>query len=225
MDRHTGHTGRNRLAALLVLVACAGGRDIAAGAGRADDARRARLVSFVCDGDFRFLTRLDPREAILFLPGRTIRVPRTPAASGARYSDDGVTFWLTGDEVRLEVDGRTFTGCRGTSRLAFRDGAPADSVDFRAAGNEPGWYLEIEEGARILVVVDYGEDRAVFPAPLPTVDPETGRTIYHARAGGRELTVVIEDRPCRDVMSGQPFEATVTATLDGRTYRGCGEAT
>lgn len=68
------------------------------------------------------------------------------------------------------------------------------------------------------------ENEAVTPAPTPKTDPETGARVYHAVADANDLRVAIERTPCTDVMSGKPFATTVTVTLNGQTYGGCGEA-
>lgn len=41
------------------------------------------------------------------LPDDTVTLPRVESASGARYSDGTTTFWNHGDEVLVEVDGKT----------------------------------------------------------------------------------------------------------------------
>lgn len=99
-------------------------------------------------------------------------------------------------------------------------------VDFRALGQEPGWYLEIDDGVRIHLVADYGEREAETPAPAPRVDSAGALLTYDARTEAHALSVVIhrepEERPCRDGMSGFAFAATVSVRLDTMTYRGCG---
>ena len=41
---------------------------------------------------------------------------------------------------------------------------------------------------------------------------------------GDDLVIVLEGQTCRDTMSGEEFETTVTVVLDGNKYRGCGRA-
>ena len=103
----------------------------------------------------------------------------------------------------------------------WRD-AKARGVQFRAVGQEPGWILDVREDGGIDIEADYGE--AVYHlAPVdPEVDPGAGRTVYRVETEAHRATIVIDDEPCRDVMSGWPYEATVSMTLDGREYRGCG---
>lgn len=94
-------------------------------------------------------------------------------------------------------------------------------VDFRGLGQEPGWYVEVKEGEEVLLVADYGE-RRVMTGPPTREAGGGGRVTYRARADGQALAVLVEPVPCSDAMSGIPFPATVTVTLDGREYRGCG---
>lgn len=104
--------------------------------------------------------------------------------------------------------------------------AKARGIDFRALGQEPGWYLEIDDGARMTLVVDYGERRIEMAAPAPVVDSGGLQTTYVARSATHSLQVFIraepQARPCRDGMSGLTIGSTVTVELDSTTYRGCG---
>lgn len=95
--------------------------------------------------------------------------------------------------------------------------------DFRAVGQEPGWQLEIRQGAEMRFTYDYGKDSAVTPASSVKLDSNTGTRTYHAVAEANDLRVEIVPVQCSDSMSGRPFPATVTVTLNGRSFRGCGE--
>jgi uncharacterized membrane protein len=105
---------------------------------------------------------------------------------------------------------------------AIWDEARQRGVWFRALGQEPGWFLEIFEGDRIVFVTDYGEREVVMPAPEPDRRPETRSTMYRVRTVEHTLTVLLVEEPCYDTMSGEPFSTTVTVTLDGAEYQGCG---
>ena len=93
--------------------------------------------------------------------------------------------------------------------------------DFHAAGQEPFWRLEIVKGKEIRFT-QVGSADVVTPVPKPTTDPQTGARIYHAVTEANDLRVAIAATSCTDVMSGKSFEATVTITLNGKTYSGCG---
>ena len=70
-------------------------------------------------------------------------LPHVVSASGARYSNGAGTFWNKGREATFELNGRTQT-CR-ERREPWQEAADR-GVDFRAVGQEPGWFLEIDNG-------------------------------------------------------------------------------
>jgi uncharacterized membrane protein len=96
--------------------------------------------------------------------------------------------------------------------------AKARGVAFRATGQEPAWLLEISADAGIVLMLDYGATRRVTPWREPVTGQEAGQTIY--RSGDIEIRV--DDRECRDTMSGEVFAATVSVSIPGRSLRGCG---
>jgi heat shock protein HslJ/uncharacterized membrane protein len=96
--------------------------------------------------------------------------------------------------------------------------------DFRAVGQEPGWQLEIRTGLEMRLTYDYGEGSAVTPAARAVLDPRTGTRSFHARTEANDLRVEVVPVRCEDSMSGKAYPATVTVTLNGRSFRGCGES-
>lgn len=101
--------------------------------------------------------------------------------------------------------------------------AHAAGIDFRAIGQEPGWLLEIDDGGRMTLQYDYGEQRADFATPAPDTAREF-TTVYEARAGQDTVRVTIQRAPCQDAMSGEPFPSRVTVVINGRTLEGCGKS-
>ncbi len=181
-------------------------------------------LCFECTG-MAFTARHDPRGLFLFLPGETVLLPESPSASGARYSDGRTTFWSKGDQAVLESGGRTYADCRNNRVRAVWEDAKLNGVDFRATGNEPGWYLEVyDQGARIDLVVDYGRDYYTFPEVRRDTRSSPPLTRYSAQMGAHRLEVVLEPGPCSDDMSGEAFETRVTVRLGPRTLTGCGRA-
>ncbi|NIJ64444.1 heat shock protein HslJ [Sphingomonas leidyi] len=86
--------------------------------------------------------------------------------------------------------------------------------EYRASGTEPFWSLTI--GARTMR----------FEAPgRPTVSVPTPRVI-HGFAGEiwqtRRIDVNTNHRQCSDGMSDRVYPDTVTVTVDGRAFKGCG---
>jgi uncharacterized membrane protein len=95
-------------------------------------------------------------------------------------------------------------------------------VAFRAVGQEPGWLLEITNGIEILLVTDYGENRTSYPYVEPIVHQEERRTEFIT---GDDGTIVeIRGIPCRDSMSDEEFEVSVTIKQTDRELQGCGRA-
>ena len=95
-------------------------------------------------------------------------------------------------------------------------------VAFRAVGQEPGWLLEITNGIEILLVTDYGEQRTSYPYVEPIVHQEERRTEFITGDGG--TIVEIRGLPCRDSMSGEEFEVSVTIKQTNKELQGCGRA-
>jgi heat shock protein HslJ/uncharacterized membrane protein len=199
-----------------------------------DDEARARYGETV---------RLTARSAIA--PGAQCREPRYAArrAPANQYLAD--EFKLPADSLK-PLAGRSQiqvmeVSCAGAPWRALgarlievdrdRALAPWNGVffelardrDFRALGQEPGWQLEIRKGAEMRFIYDYGRGMAVTPASRTQVDSNTGTRNYHAVTEANDLRVVIVPVACTDTMSGRPFPATVSVTLNGRSFRGCGE--
>jgi putative lipoprotein len=104
-----------------------------------------------------------------------------------------------------------------TPRDPWRE-ARERGIEFRAVGQEPGWFLEIDQQREMRLLYDYAEREAREPAPLPVIAGDM--TTWDA---GR-LRASSVDRLCHDGMSGQPFPRTVTVVVDGRELHGCGRA-
>lgn len=217
-------------AAALLLVAC-GGQEPAEPQAASNPAPAAPLsqnpanvisARFACDGvDVR--VRFEPDQAVLTVGDRTMVLPQALSASGARYADGDTVFWNKGREATFALDGREYA-CREV-RDPWRD-AEERGVVFRAVGQEPGWYLEIDSGNSMLLVYDYSAGRIETKV---TRTGGAGETVYRS-AGGPEVVVTVTDRACSDTMSGQPFPASVVvsiASADGnepRELHGCGRA-
>jgi putative lipoprotein len=98
--------------------------------------------------------------------------------------------------------------------------ARSRGIEFRALGNEPGWFLEIDQEKWMRLLYAYGERMATTPVPKPTVDG--GVTRYQSSGDGHTLDVKISGGPCSDGMSDQTYPLTVTVAIDGTDLRGCG---
>ena len=176
------------------------------------------IYVFTCPGDYRFSVREFNEVATVRLPMQTLAVPRIRVASGARYANDRVEFWNRGETATLKVDGENRTGCTGQLVPTAWDEARLLGVDYRAVGYDPIWSLEIDEGKYLRFIIE-GTSAVYFPVPQPTGD--ANRRVYRAVTES-DLEAVIEEKPCKDPSSQDPFPHTVTVTYGGIPYPGCG---
>ncbi|RYE01241.1 MAG: META domain-containing protein [Sphingomonadales bacterium] len=85
---------------------------------------------------------------------------------------------------------------------------------YRASGTEPFWSLTID--ARTMTFEAPGQRAVVAPTPR----------VIHGFAGeiwqGKRISVNTNHVRCNNGMNDRNYADTVTVTVDGRTYRGCG---
>jgi uncharacterized membrane protein len=174
-----------------------------------------------CPNGDLFGVRFDADSAYVDQGIRAFSFPRVPAASGARYSDDGREIWSRGTEVTVALPGVERQSCDAVGPVGPWEGAALLGVDFRGLGQEPGWILDIDLERWILYVGDYATVRFAAPVPEPDRDV-SGVVTFDAETEVHHLIVRIEPTPCNDSMSGQPFSHTVRLDVDGRVLSGCG---
>lgn len=144
----------------------------------------------------------------------------TGLGPGEQYADTaGNAFRIQGERATLTLDGEVQPGCVLSAAPSPWNEAAARGVAFRAVGNEPGWWVEVDRGEApaLRAVLDYGERKLELAHAQPAGLGFAGET-----ADGTQITLEIEREPCQDGMSGERFEATAQLTVDGDTYRGCG---
>lgn len=100
------------------------------------------------------------------------------------------------------------------------DATSPASTGYRASGNEPFWHLTFGETTIDLSVL--GRDELSRSAARPEPEAAGNGWRYRTAANGQPLTVRIEVRRCNDSMSGRPFPHTVSVTVGGETFKGCG---
>ncbi len=184
---------------------------------------QATTYVYECGDSYTFVARMEGQTAWLFLPSGTVRLPQASSGSGAKYSEGQVTLWSKGEQAMLEVGEGVRRSCTNNRAMAIWEDAKFRGVDFRAVGNEPGWYLEISENGETVFVGDYGQTEYRFATPEPSVDQRARSTTYAVK-NRQEVVIVLQGWRCRDTMSGELFETTVTVVSGGKTYRGCGRA-
>jgi len=224
----SGHSRRFRkgvhdavgITAAVVVFASCSSSPRSADVARSQDAASSKapiVARFDCDTLALTATFHDDR-VVLELPTRVVTLPHVVSASGARYSNGSATFWNKGREATLELNGRNQT-CR-ERREPWQEAADR-GVDFRAVGQEPGWFLEIDSGRQIRLVYDYAEHELVAPAPEPAT--KGAAIVYDTTAQSQHLVIVIDEASCTDAMSGEAFPRTVSVTVGARVLHGCGK--
>lgn len=170
----------------------------------------------------------DAQSVTLAFSGRELELPIAVSASGARYADTaGNEFWTKGDSgtLTLAAEAGSETAkreCSRTDRSSPWFQATERGIGFRAVGNEPGWFVEVDRGETpaLRATLDYGERKIELARSKPLDGDSPG--FSGNTADGTEVLLTIEHEPCRDDMSGAPFEASARLKVGDMTYQGCG---
>ncbi len=207
----------------MTLTACAGqAEQVPASTDFQPDERPlGKTLVYECTG-IEFITRLGPGEMALWLEDRYLILSQVRAASGTKYQEGDIVFWSKGDQVTLELDGVRYADCRLNPARAPWEDARRRGVEFRAVGNEPGWYLEVRGEQHLLFVGDYGSSRHLFTELTAT--EEGDELHYRGRSASESIAVTVSETFCADSMKGEEFPYTVTVQLNNRIFSGCGRA-
>jgi putative lipoprotein len=179
-----------------------------------------RVRVYDCEGTQAVVQQLGDDAIELVLPTRRVRLPRVRSGSGAKYAARGTALWTKGPIALLELPDDSAAQCEEDRPRSLREDARVRGVHYRGLGSEPSWRIEIGP-ANVAFEYDYGERRLVLPMPEPQL--ENGHRTYEKATPAHHLRVAIEDRTCLDSMTGDAFDTAVEVTLDGRTFRGCGD--
>ncbi len=180
-----------------------------------------RTLVYDCAGGLHFVARQTGANLELILPGGPQQLRRIPSASGVVYRNSGVEFWSRGEEARLNVAGQLQRQCRSDRVAAIWEDARLRGVDFRAAGSEPGWYVEMDR-ERIIYAGDYGQQLLTFPAVSPRLDDQLARSEFVSHNDEHRIEILLQSGDCRNSMSGELYRTRVTLHLDGQVLYGCG---
>jgi len=202
--------------AVLLLVACSATDGRSSGDTHQDVIRDRTF--YVCPDDVVFSVDFYDDGARVGLRDRIVRLARDPADPD-RFGDGVTTLRIDGGSAYLAENGEGDRCCAEGTGEVWRD-AIRRGVIFRALGQEPGWLVEIHGDGVLVILLDYGTERIETSVDQPH---RTERRVeYRVRTADRDVRILIEDRPCRDDMSGEPFPATVALVVDGRSHSGCG---
>ncbi|MGJ7456696.1 MliC family protein [Halomonas sp. RA08-2] len=151
------------------------------------------------------------------------RLQPAVVASGARYEGSQVSFWNKGDSAIVETPrGRLECQVYMQRQALTRQQRPG--VMFQGRGNEPGWMVHLaHDRPEATLTLDYGNREQTLPYRVAALDNEAGRVVLASGRGDTPFELRIEAGACLDDMSGEPFPARVTLSIDGEQYRGCGQ--
>lgn len=211
-----------RAGALICLVmavsttACVGAPRVAPTGG--ENAASPRTWVFMCPDETSYVVRATDREAWVFRGGSNVRLSSVPGSTPSRYTHNEIRLVIAGENGVLSEPGKEDMTCRNDPQRAVWEHAKLGGVDFRGVGNEPPWVLELREQSRIVLITDYGANRA--ERPLPQSVNDNARKMTRWDAG--DLQIEITADMCRDTMSGEEFSSRVVVTWQGKVLKGCG---
>jgi uncharacterized membrane protein len=107
-------------------------------------------------------------------------------------------------------------------------GAPVASqqdIDIRGLGHTPEWQLEISHSNnRVRFTLEGTEYSYRYPEAGPSLYQGYNRTtIYRVPNDEHALNIIVKGIACRDSETGKAYETSITVTLDGAGYTGCGD--
>jgi uncharacterized membrane protein len=183
-----------------------------------DQSTNPRTWVFMCPDESSYVVRATEREAWVFRPASSLRLPAVSGDGPLRYGRGETQLVIEGEHGMLTEPGKETFRCRNDRRLAVWEHAKLDGVDFRGVGNEPPWVLELREMSRIVLITEYGEKRV--ERPLPEAVTDQGRKMTRWDAGDLQIEITAEI--CHDAMSGESFGSRVVIHWQGQVLRGCG---
>lgn len=124
----------------------------------------------------------------------------------------------------------TLTPRDSTSQSSIAQ-SPTDIADYSrylragdelvAVGNEPSWSLTINPSKGIMRFKSVNGDSISTPVPQRLADSD-GAFRYTAQTESGPLNILFKPDSCVDKRSGQRFDYRVEATIQGKSFLGCG---
>lgn len=183
---------------------------------------RGKTLVYDCLVEWDMVVKVDTSDAWLFLPDTTVHMSRERSASGARFASGSgdYMYWSKGNEAIIEVADKSYGYCDLDKQEAVWQDAKLRGANFRAAGNEPGWYLEIFPDS-ITYVLDYGERSFSTSTPDSTEYTDKKEFVYEVQTENYQISIRITGEECNSA-SGKEFPSTTYLTVGEKEYRGCG---
>lgn len=179
-------------------------------------------TAYRCADGFEFIVQRNPVQdnASLYLPGRTIVLPRVEGGPGDRYLDrgEGVEVRIAGEDVSIRIGDEVRPQCPADPGWSQWVEAALNLVSWRGVGTEGDWVVEIVEHEGIVFVTGEGRRRE-FPGE-PDVGAEAGATVF--RAGESDQGIVVRFRKSACTVRERDLPLRVEIELGDEVHRGCG---
>jgi uncharacterized membrane protein len=114
---------------------------------------------------------------------------------------------------------RRVAACLILTAFLLAPAAAAETAEFVARGNEPGWIVRKTVDGITFSPMDGPE---VTVSPLPQMQEADGAAIYEATVNGESFKLTITQEVCVDTMSGMSYPASVSVETGGKRFEGCG---
>jgi hypothetical protein len=186
----------------------------------ADAQERSDVQVFYCHNLEILTMRVLPERVELITPSRkaVLRTETIPS-SPVRYTDGNTTVSVMGDYLRLDEPGGTYW-CRSFPEEVPWQAAKLRGIEFRAAGSDPAWTLEIDSSAGVEFVTDRDGVRNATRFPAAKLDTTQGEVKLSVTNDSHTLTLVAQPKFCH--LAGSSMSLSVIVTLDAITFSGCG---
>jgi hypothetical protein len=191
----------------------------AAGAGQ-QPAQEQNLRVYYCNNLAILTVRVFPDRVEITTPARTAVLPLSERSKAkGEFSNGTVSLSGLEDRIRLDEPGITYW-CQSLPAEVPWQSARFRGIDFRAAGSNPEWTLEVDSGVAVEFATGQGASRAVTKFPPAAFTSSEMGNVLTAKSGTHSLTAVSQKGVCEH--AGSTMTLTVSVTLDGKTYSGCG---
>ncbi|MGE4351841.1 MAG: META domain-containing protein [Bdellovibrionales bacterium] len=150
--------------------------------------------------------------------GNLFSMVEVPSPSDKKYENlsaqPQISFWDKGNTAVLEIEGKAFPTCM---KVIDPESTPVKT--YRAIGNDPAWFLNIQNG-KFILNSRYGQKIATADLPEPKITNEG--LSYHLKTGLHDLVISVARRSCQDSKTGLYYPDQVTILFYGEKMKGCG---
>lgn len=124
-------------------------------------------------------------------------------ASGVKYANEQISFWNKGDEALIEKEDKRIKA----EKITLANYNP-ETVPLKAWGQEPFWYLELDE-KRLELNFGYGENKLLIDRDQIKKEVTQQKIVYNVNTSLLNFQLQLIDKRHTDIMSGEEYLYTV----------------